>query len=87
MQLDYDGDGSVLKQVPFATRVNDHGKQAEIYLQPGADLQATLRWLIDRVTIRRFEYRAPTLHEIFVRTVEEANARLAAAAPAAKEAR
>ncbi|MEQ1631702.1 MAG: ATP-binding cassette domain-containing protein [Planctomycetota bacterium] len=87
VQLDYDGDGSVLKQVPFATRVNDHGKQAEIYLQPGADLQATLRWLIDRVTIRRFEYRAPTLHEIFVRTVEDANARLAAAAPAAKEAR
>mgnify|MGYP003344299138 FL=1 len=78
IQLDYDGDGRVLQQLPAALRVNDHGKQAEIFLQSGADPQQALRWLIDRVTIRRFEYRAPTLHEIFVRTVETANARLAA---------
>jgi ABC-2 type transport system ATP-binding protein len=79
IQLDYDGDGRVLQQLPNAVRVNDHGKQAEIFLQDGADPQQALRWLIDRFTIRRFEYRAPTLHEIFVRTVETANARLAAA--------
>lgn len=75
--LDYDGDGSVLKQTPGVVRVNDHGKQAELFLSPGADPQTALKWLVDRVRIRRFEHRAPTLHEIFVRTVDEANARLA----------
>ncbi len=77
IQLDYDGDGRVLQQLPGAIRVNDHGKQAEIFLQHGDDPQLALRWLIERITIRRFEYRAPTLHEIFVRTVESANQKLA----------
>jgi ABC-2 type transport system ATP-binding protein len=87
IQLDYDGDGRVLRELPGAQRVNDHGQQAEIYLHPGADPQTALRWLVDRVTVRRFEFRAPTLHEIFVRTVEEANRRLDAQQPAAAEAR
>ncbi len=75
--LHYDGDGTILPQTPGALRVNDHGKQAEIFLHPGADPQTALRWLVDKVRIRKFEHRAPTLHEIFVRTVDEANARLA----------
>jgi ABC-2 type transport system ATP-binding protein len=79
IQLDYDGDGAKLRQLPGAVRVNDHGKQAEIFLQPGSDPQQALRWLLDHVTVKRFDYREPSLHEIFVRTVDEANARLAAA--------
>ena len=79
IQLDYDGDGSQLKQLPGAMRVNDHGKQAEIFLNPGHDPQQALRWLIDKVTVKRFDYREPSLHEIFVRTVDEANQKLAAA--------
>ena len=66
-------------------RVNDHGKQAEIYLQPGRDPQEALRWLVDKVRIREFEHRAPTLHEIFVRTVDAANAKLAAEGKIAQE--
>jgi ABC-type uncharacterized transport system ATPase subunit len=38
-----------------------------------------LRWLVDHVTVKRFDYREPSLHEVFVRTVEEANAKLALA--------
>jgi len=72
IQLDYDGDGSVLRQLPALERINDHGKSAEIFLRPGADPQEALRWLVERVTVRRFDYREPSLHEIFVRTVEEA---------------
>lgn len=77
--LDYDGDGAVLQHLPGALRINDHGKHAEIYLQPGQDPQQALRWLLDHVTVRRFDHREPSLHEIFVRTVEEADARLLAA--------
>jgi ABC-2 type transport system ATP-binding protein len=79
IQLDYDGDGSVLRQLPGLDRINDSGKSAELYLQHGRDPQDALRWLVDRVRIRRFDYREPSLHEIFVRTVEERNAALAAA--------
>jgi ABC-2 type transport system ATP-binding protein len=77
IQLDYDGDGALLRQLPGLRRLNDHGKHAEIFLQPGADPQQALRWLIDRVRVRRFDYREPSLHEIFVRTVDEADRQLA----------
>ncbi|MFY9342307.1 MAG: ATP-binding cassette domain-containing protein [Planctomycetota bacterium] len=73
IQLDYDGDGRVLADLPGALRINDNGKHAEIFLRPGADPQQALRWLVERVAVRRFDYREPSLHEIFVRTVEEAN--------------
>ena len=79
IQLDYDGDGSVLSRLPGAQRVNDHGKSAEIFLREGEDPQRALRWLVDHVTVRRFDHRGPSLHEIFIRTVEEANERLATA--------
>ena len=79
IQLDYDGDGRVLQQMPGARRVNDNGKHAEIFLQKGEDPQRALRWLVDKVTVKRFDYREPSLHEIFVRTVDEANQKLAAA--------
>ncbi len=84
--LDYDGDGTILRDTPGAIRVNDHGKQAELYLRPGSDPQDSLRWLVERLRIRRFEYRTPTLHEIFVRTVDAANAKLEAEGKLGKEA-
>ena len=80
IQLDYDGDGRALQQLPSLSRINDNGKHAEIYLQAGTDPQQALRWLIERVTVKRFDYREPSLHEVFVRTVEEADAKLAATA-------
>ena len=75
IQLDYDGDGRGLRELPGLKTLNDNGKHAEIYLRQGTDPQQVLRWLCDRVTVRRFDYREPSLHEIFVRTVEEANAK------------
>ncbi len=79
IQLDYDGDGRALADLPGAARVNDNGKHAEIYLQPGQDPQQALRWLVEHVTVKRFDYREPSLHEVFIRTVAEADQRLAAA--------
>ena len=79
IQLDYDGDGAALPQLPGLARLNDHGKSAEIYLAPGRDPQQALRWLLDHVTVRRFDYSEASLHEIFVRTVDDANRKLAAA--------
>ena len=67
--LDYDGDGSFLAELPGVVRVNDSGKQAEIFLADGADPQAILAAVVGKLTVRRFDLREPSLHEIFVRTV------------------
>ena len=70
IRLDYDGDSSVLDDLPGAERVNNAGKHAEIHLETGADPQAILRYLVDSgLTVRRFDLREPSLHEVFVRSV------------------
>ena len=67
--IDYDGDGSVLRSLPKISRLNDSGKHAELTLHDGANPQDLLRALVDKLTIRRFDTREPSLHEIFVRAV------------------
>lgn len=69
IQLDYDGDGSFLRDLDGVARINDAGKQAEIFLHPGTDPQDVLAQLVGRLNIRRFDLREPSLHEIFVRAV------------------
>jgi ABC-2 type transport system ATP-binding protein len=69
IQLDYDGDGAALRDLPGVTRLNDAGKSAEIFLEEGADPQAILAALVGKVAVRRFDLREPSLHEIFVRKV------------------
>ena len=79
IRIDYDGDGSILHQLPNQERINDNNKSAEIFLKQGADPQDALRWLADNLTIRSFDISEPSLHEVFVRTVEARDAELAAA--------
>ena len=73
VMIDYDGDGEVLAHLPGVQRVNDAGKQAELFLEEGADPQKVLAALVGKVQIRRFDLREPSLHEIFIRTVEGDN--------------
>ena len=69
VMLDYDGDGAVLRELQGVTRVNDSGKQAEIFLAEGVDPQSILEALVGKLRIRRFDLSEPSLHEIFVRAV------------------
>ena len=69
IQLDYDGDGSVLRSLTGITRVNDAGKHAEFVLAPGTDADDLLKQIVGRVKVRRFDTREASLHEIFVRAV------------------
>ncbi len=71
IQLDYDGDGAVLRSLPGVLRVNDSGKGAELSLEDGADPQAVLAALVGKVAVRRFDLREPSLHEIFIRAVKQ----------------
>ena len=74
IRLDYDGDGTLLKSLRGVERVTDMGKTAEIFLEAGVDPQEVLRQLVGLVAVRRFDLTEPSLHEVFVRTVEAANA-------------
>ena len=67
--LDYDGDGVRLQDLPGVIRINDSGKQAELFLQEDADSQQIIAALLQRVQIRRFDLSEPSLHEIFIRAV------------------
>ncbi len=69
VHLDYDGDGAILKSLPGVARINDAGKQAELFLTDHADAQEILARLVGKLVIRRFDIREPSLHEIFVRAV------------------
>jgi ABC-2 type transport system ATP-binding protein len=69
IQLDYDGDGAVLKTLTGVTRVNDAGKHAEFVLAKGTDADDLLKQIVGRVKVRRFDTREASLHEIFVRSV------------------
>lgn len=70
IQIDYDGDSSILRELPGITRINDSGKNAEIFLAPGTDPQEILKRLVGRLVIRRFDLREPSLHEVFFRAVK-----------------
>ncbi len=69
IHIDYDGDGTILKGLAGVERVNDSGKTAEIFLAAGHDAQEILAQLVGKLTIRRFDLREPSLHEIFIRAV------------------
>ena len=69
VQLDYEGDGALLKNLVGVNRVNDAGKHAEFVLAPGHDADDLLKQIVGKVKVRRFDNREASLHEIFVRSV------------------
>ncbi len=77
--LDYSGDASVLRELPGVTRINDAGLTAELTLAPDTDPQQILGLLLGKLRIHRFDTRATSLHELFIRTVTAADATATAA--------
>ena len=69
--VEYEGDGGFLRSLPGVARVDDYGGYREVRLRDGADPQALLRALVERVAVRRFEIVQPTLHNIFIEQVGE----------------
>ena len=73
--VDYEGDGARLERLPGVERINDAGHRAELSLARDADPDAILRALLPHLRITRFDLRAASLHEIFVRSVSADGAR------------
>jgi len=67
--LEYDGDGSFLKDLPGVAGLDDYGRYVEVRLDPGAEPQRFLAAVVARLAVKRFEIVTPTLHNIFIQQV------------------
>ncbi|XOV88847.1 MAG: ABC transporter ATP-binding protein [Pseudomonadota bacterium] len=67
--IEYLGTPVNLGNLPGVLRVNDMGRAAELTLSTDADSQQILKLLVSSMTLQKFAFKEPSLHEIFVRTV------------------
>jgi len=66
--VEYEGD---LGRIEGVKKIDDYGKYAELTLEGDTDPQEILKRLVEIVSVRRFEMKAPSLNEIFIEVVEE----------------
>jgi ABC-2 type transport system ATP-binding protein len=71
--IEVDGDTDFIKKLPIVTAVEAKASRLDITLSDGADPQQLIRALVDRVRVRHFELKAPSLHEIFLSLVGKSN--------------
>ncbi len=71
--IEFDGDDSFLKKSDQIKKFNNYGKYAEAQLIKNADTQLILREAMKTCKIRKFEINEPSLHDIFIESVGEAN--------------
>jgi len=67
--IEYEGDGAFLRTLPGVASVDAYGSYSEVRLDDGADPQAVFRAVAGRLTVKKFEIVAPTLHNIFIEKV------------------
>lgn len=71
--IEYDGDNNFLKSSEIA-KYDDYGNSVEIKLKSNADSQKILKQAVSSgTTIRKFEIKEPSLHDIFIDTVGQDN--------------
>ena len=68
--LDYNGNGDFLKKLDGVKQLNAYGNSVEIQIMSNTDPQAILQTAMKHVEIRKFEIKAPSLHEIFIETIQ-----------------
>jgi ABC-2 type transport system ATP-binding protein len=69
LHIEYDGDGSFLRDLPQVKRAVVVNNAAELSLFDGADSQKILEVSLGRLRIRKFELASPSLEEIFIEKV------------------
>jgi len=66
LQIDFEGDGAFLAELPEVRKGNVITNTAELTLADGADPQRVLQAAMGRVRVRRFEVGTPSLEKIFI---------------------
>jgi ABC-2 type transport system ATP-binding protein len=69
LHIDYEGDGSFLRDLPQVKRAAIVSNAAELSLADGSDPQRILEACLGRLRIRRFEVASPSLEQIFIEKV------------------
>ncbi len=72
--IEYSGDRSSVADVPGTDVVHATDGRLELTLLDGTTARSVLSYVHERVDVIKFELSAPTLHDIFVRTVTGAGA-------------
>ena len=71
VEIEYSGNVDLIKNSRFVERSNDFGQHVEVKLHAPEHYSTLLRELVEAsVDITRFELMEPTLHEIFVQSVQ-----------------
>lgn len=69
LHIEYDGDGTFLRDLPHVKRAAVVNNAAELSLADGADPQNILSACIGRLRVQKFEIATPSLEEIFIEKV------------------
>jgi len=69
VRLEYEGDGSFLKKLPFVKRADVYQNYAELELTDIQKSKELLSKLDDRLSLRKFEIIEPSLNSIFLHVV------------------
>jgi len=69
LHIEYDGDGSFLRELPQVKRATIVNNAAELELSDGSDPQKILEVSLGHIRIRKFELASPSLEEIFIEKV------------------
>lgn len=71
--LEFEGDGSFIDTLSHVRINNRSNRFAELRLLEGADDSAILKTAIEHVHVYKYEFVQPSLHEIFISSVENHN--------------
>ena len=69
--IEYDGSDAFLKESDQIKKYDNYGNHAEVHLNENADTQKLLEQAMKSAEIRKFEVVEPSLHEIFIETVQK----------------
>lgn len=72
--IEYEGDSGFLKKSTQIKSFDNYGNSVEIHLTPSGNAQELLKEAMQSVTIRKFEIKEPSLHDIFIESVNQTNA-------------
>jgi ABC-2 type transport system ATP-binding protein len=71
IEVEGDGERAAFEGAPGVTAVREHPGRYELTVARGADVQRILQHALARFRVRRFEVRAPRLHDIFLKLAGE----------------
>ena len=66
VQIDIEGDGAFIKDLPGLTEMTEFNNYIELHLTEGAEPAEILKTVIGRVKVNRFEVMEPSLYKIFI---------------------